>query len=491
MKILFATSEAHPLIKTGGLADVCGSLPDALRALGHDVRVVMPAYPLARARAGDPPSVGQAWVAGAARPVDILAAVLESGRVPIYLVHSPAHFDREGGPYTHPDGHDWPDNAQRFALFSRVVVELAMGRAGLDWCPDIVHGHDWQTGLVPAILSLENNRPGSIFTIHNLSYQGVFAGTTFAELQLPRRLWTWNGLEYYDQVSFIKGGLAYADKLTTVSPTYAKEIRTEAFGYGLHTLLEHRAADLHGILNGVDYNIWDPRLDPRIVANYGPDDLAGKALNKSAVQRRFALPEHPDVPLLGHVGRLVHQKGIDLLLDTLPQLLRRPLQVVTLGTGEPELERALYEAASSRPDRIAVEIGYSERLAHLLEAGCDMFVMPSRFEPCGLNQIYSLRYGTLPIVHRTGGLADTVVDADPANLAAGRATGFVFQHPDPPGVAWAINQALDLYTDRRAWQRVMLSAMAQDFSWNRSAREYARLYSEFEQRALTRQPRPI
>lgn len=475
-KILFAASEAHPLIKTGGLGDVAGSLPIALSELGQDVRLVLPAYRESLARVEGFKVITAFQCAGTA--VRILESQLPGSPVPVWLVDAPQYFDRPGGPYLGPDGRDWPDNAARFALFARVVADLALGRAGLAWQPDLMHCNDWQTGLVPALLALESRRPATVFTLHNLAYQGLFAREVFDSLDLPDALWGPEAMEFHGQFSFIKGGLVYADRLTTVSPSYAEEIRTPALGYGLEGLLNHRGRHLTGILNGADYTVWEPSRDPYIVKNYDSSSLHLKAFNKSDLQRRFELPVLKEVPLIGMIGRLVEQKGVDLLLDILPQLLRHPVQLVLLGSGEAPLEQALQDWAKTRPEHIAVHLGYSEDLAHRIEAGADMFLMPSRFEPCGLNQIYSLRYGTVPIVRRTGGLADTVVDASAETLAAGAATGFVFDTPAPQALLATLLRALSLYTQTPHWLRLAKTGMAQDFSWQKSARVYLDLYDE-------------
>ena len=308
---------------------------------------------------------------------------------------------------------------------------LALNQAGLDWQPDLVHCNDWQTGLVPALLAQQRQRPATLFTIHNLAYQGLFDRKIFDSLSLPADWWSLDKLEFHHQLSFIKGGLVYADWITTVSPTYAREIRTPAFGCGLAGLLSHRKENLTGILNGVDYQVWSPNTDNLIVQKYTARTLERKLANKQALQKTFGLPQRADLPLLGHVGRLVEQKGLDLVLKLIPKLVKRSLQLVVLGTGQPKLETALRQAALKYPGQIAVRIEYDEQLSHLLEAGSDIFLMPSRFEPCGLNQIYSLRYGTPPIVRNTGGLADTIVDTNAATLADGSANGFSFDKISP------------------------------------------------------------
>ena len=485
MDILFASSEAHPLIKTGGLADVSGSLPRAIRNSKQEIRLILPAYPAAVEAAGPLKAVATLEVTGASSPVRLLQGRLPHTRVRLYLVDCPEYFDRKGGPYSQPDGTDWPDNADRFALFSRVACEIAMNRAGLDWQPQLVHCNDWQTGLVPALLSLEATRPATLFTIHNLAYQGLFDRQAFERLGLPHEWWSMEALEFHGHLSFIKGGLVFADWINTVSPRYAEEICTPQFGCGLEGLLTHRKSQLSGILNGVDYRVWSPSRDPLIARRYSARTLRLKLENKRVLQTAFGLPDDPFVPVFAHVGRLVDQKGIDLILELLPELLQRHLQLVILGTGQPELEAALRKAGKQHPERVGVRIEYDEALSHQLEAGADAFLMPSRFEPCGLNQLYSLRYGTPPVVNNTGGLADSVTDASEASLAAGTATGFVFNRPEPQPLLDAIDRALALYAEPDRWKQLMQTGMQQDFSWTRSAAAYLDLYSALVSRSST------
>jgi starch synthase len=480
MRILFATSEAYPLSKTGGLGDVCGSLPSALRALGDDVRIVLPAYQhaLERVPDGKVREVASLNLWGSDQPVRLLETHLPEREVPVYLVSAPALFDdRAGTPYHDPEGREWPDNAARFALFSRAVEALSLGRAGLDWQPELVHGHDWTVGLVPALLSRAPKRPATMFTIHNLAHQGLFPGGSLQELGLPPEWWSLEGLEFYGQLSFIKGGLVFADCLTTVSPTYAREICRPDQGFGLDGLLRHRRDRLVGVLNGADYDVWDPTNDALVTRPYGPDTVARKAENKRALQRLFGFAETPGTPLLAHISRLVPQKGTDLLIDTIPRLMEDGVQMVVLGRGEPRFAQALTDLATRYPRQLAAYVGYSEELAHRMTAGADMFCMPSRFEPCGLNQIYSLRYGTVPIVRRTGGLADTVVDASPETIAAGAATGFAFEQPTAHALLDAVRRALRTYTrEPQVWRQLVATGMRQDFSWERGARAYQTLY---------------
>jgi starch synthase len=478
-KILFATSEAQPLIKTGGLADVAGSLPLALSEMGLDVRLVLPAYPQAVERAIPLKTVATTRISGVTEPVRILEQKRE-GNLHLYLVDCPSLFNRPGNPYTEASGRPWSDNSQRFALFCRAIVRIAMDQAGLGWCPDVVHCNDWQTGLVPALLAQEWDRPATIFTIHNLSYQGMYDSSTFAQLMLPDQLWSPDGLEFHGNFSFIKGGLVFADWITTVSPTYAEEIRTPEFGYGLEGLLQHRADRLAGVLNGIDYQIWNPATDQHIKHNYDLNSFESKQKNKLALQDELGLEENPNAMLFGNIGRIVEQKGIDPIIDILPEIMRRDdTQLVILGSGEEHLEQSLEIAAQKFPGRCAVIIGYDEHLAHRIEAGSDCFLMPSRFEPCGLNQLFSLRYGTVPIVNRTGGLADTVVDLNPASLLSKTATGFISDLPEADSLLDSVNRAIEYY--RRSgqwWEKLAKNGMKQDFSWNSSATHYLEIYAK-------------
>lgn len=482
-RILFATSEAAPLVKTGGLADISGSLPAALKAMRQAVRLVLPAYPVALERVGKTRRTASLTIDGF--NVDIHEGRMPDSGVIVWLVDSPQHFTRSGGPYADAQGNDWPDNAERFTLFSKAVVEIAMGRAGLKWQPEMLHCNDWQTGLVPALLSFEAARPATVFSIHNLAYQGRFPWSTFHHLGLPERLWHYTALEFYGDMSMIKGGLVFADRLTTVSPTYAEEICTPGLGNGLDGLLSYRCDRLSGILNGVDYAVWDPGTDPLIDSHYSREKPGAKADNKAALQHLLGLPLKADAPLLGLVSRFVEQKGIDLILDAAPALLKEGAQLALLGSGDHDLEQAVTALAAAHPRQVAAHIGYDETLAHRIEAGADFFLMPSRFEPCGLNQLYSLRYGTLPVVHRTGGLADTVVHTDATTLAAATATGFVFEHATPDGLLQAVTAALTCYRDNECLKQLRDSAMAQDFSWRQSAREYLAVYRQAIQDAAS------
>jgi starch synthase len=476
MKILLAASEMYPFVKTGGLGDVIGALPIELAQLGEEVRIILPAYPSCKNHLGKVTEVAQLQIELGAAPIRILEGQLPGGINPIWLVDSPPHFERSGNPYVDAKGRDWPDNAVRFATFCRAIIAL-IGHPKLSWSPDIVHCNDWQTGLVPALLARQKSRPVTFFTIHNLSYQGVFPFEDFQSLQLPTDLWSPAALEFYHQFSFIKGGLVFADQLTTVSPTYAQEILTPEFGCGLDGVLRTRSNHLTGILNGVNYQRWDPTADTLIAQCYDKTCWHRKAINKLALQRHCGLREDTNSVVLGFVGRLVEQKGIDLILTLLPQLLLDPKnQFIFLGEGEQNYQDELRELAQRHPQQLGISISYDECLAHLIQAGADIFLMPSRFEPCGLSQLYALRYGTVPIVRRTGGLSDTVVDATEANLRQGRATGFAFEEATPAALLATIRRALTFYGQRSQWRQLALTGMEQDFSWHTSAKAYLELY---------------
>jgi starch synthase len=478
MKVLFVASEAFPLMKTGGLGDVCGSLPPALAALGVHVRLLMPAYRDTLAVAGSLKTIARLRLPPDGAEATLLEGVLPGTDMPVWLLDHPPSFDRPGNPYTSSDGHGWPDNAERFARLNRAAVLIALGRAQTAWRPDVVHAHDWQAGLVSALLRNEPQRPATVFTIHNLAYQGVFPYHTFISLGLPKELWAYDALEFHGQFSFIKGGLAFADRITTVSPTYAREIRTPAFGEGLDGLLRHRSHVLSGILNGIDERHWDPAHDQHLDSRYAATRWPDKLPNKLALQQELQLPARAEIPLASWVGRLVAQKGVDLLLEALPALMAEPLQLVVLGSGEARYERWLRDAADQYPGRVALLIGYDEVLAHRIFAGSDLFLMPSRFEPCGLSQLYALRYGAVPVVHGVGGLADTVRDAAVNASHNNAASGIVFNNASGAAFAAACRRALTLYHDEQRWAQLAINGMRQDFSWRHSAGEYRALYDQ-------------
>ncbi|MEW6677531.1 MAG: glycogen synthase GlgA [Pseudomonadota bacterium] len=467
MKILYITSEAVPLVKTGGLADVSGALPAALRAIGMDCRILLPGYPrVLEVAEGLTPICDLHGLPGhpAAR---LLEGRMPDGTTPLYVLDVPAAFDRLGGPYQDEHGHDHVDNAWRFAVFSKAAALLASHQSPLDWRPDLVHCHDWQTGLVPAYLKFMGESLPSLMTIHNLAYQGIFPPATLPLLDLPPASFSIEGVEYYGNVSFLKAGLYYAWQLSTVSPTYAREIQQAELGMGMQGLLAQRTSQLTGILNGIDTQDWNPGADHHIPCAFRARAPGDKRLCKQALQARMGLEQRPDAPLFGLIARMTHQKGLDLVLAVAEGIIHRGGQLVMLGTGDKLIEQAVRDTCQKHPGQAACFIGYDEALSHQIEAGSDVFLMPSRFEPCGLNQMYSLRYGTLPIVHATGGLADTVQDG---------VTGFVFLEPTPHALWLAVERALDLYPDKTAWRRMMKNGMEQDVSWEHSAREYVALY---------------
>ncbi len=472
-RILFATSEVYPLVKTGGLADVSGSLPAALRELGYDVQLLLPGYPAALTRARDDGAVCQARLSLDGFDVELWQGRLPGTEVPLWLVDCAPLFDRAGNPYQDDRGEDWSDNARRFHLFARVAALMALGEAGLSWVPEIVHCNDWQSALTPALLAPYPNRPGTVFTIHNLAYQGLFSRDTFDDLELDDSLWHFQRLEFYGQLSFIKGGLVFSDRITTVSPEYAREIRTPEYGYGLDGLLRHRKDQLSGIVNGIDTGQWDPQTDQHLSSHYRADDLRGKVWCRTALCRELGL-ESGSGPILGFIGRLVEQKGVDWLIAAMPALLERGCRFAILGSGEDRYESPLKQLARDWPGRFSLTIGYNEALAHRITAGCHMFLMPSRFEPCGLNQMYSLHYGTLPVVHGVGGLKDTVFD--PLNSTMDRANGFCFDEPGAEALLVAIERALETLEQPKVWRRLQKNAMSGDYSWTRSAEQYGHLY---------------
>lgn len=474
-KILFATSEAHPLIKTGGLADVASSLPRALLKRGHDIKILLPAYAsvLQKAKESGVKKVAELSLSG--QTIGLLQTRLPGSRVTVLLVDIPQFSDREGNPYCGPDGTDWSDNHWRFFVFAKAAEAIALDKANLKWQPDVVHCNDWQTGLIPALLAPHKQKPASVFTIHNLAYRGLFPYQVFAELGLPADYWHHEKLEFYGQMSFMKGGLVFADAITTVSKTYAQEIQTPEFGCGLEGVLRARATDLTGVLNGIDIDEWNPGCDKLITHNYNRRSISQKINNKTALQARLGLPVNKSIPVLGFIGRLVEQKGVDLILKQMEQLLAQKCQLVILGSGIQSYEEALKNIAAQHPQKVSVTIGYDETLAHQIEASADIFLMPSVFEPCGLNQMYSLRYGTLPVVNAVGGLRDTVQER-PLDDIDTDGNGFVFHKATPEELHAAIKRALRAYEQPEVWKKMQQNAMSQDFSWEKSAEQYEEIY---------------
>lgn len=477
MRVLHVAAEVFPLVKTGGLADVVGALPQALAGAGADVRLVLPGYPaIVDAVLHQKPVAELGPLFGAGR-VTLRLGTMPYSHIPAYVIDAPWLYRRSGGPYQAADGSEWADNLQRFALLGWMAAHLAAGEMDPEWAPQVLHAHDWHAALACAYMAAHpGTAASSVFTVHNLAFQGLFPQPEFAQLGLPLRFMQSHGLEFHGQLSFMKAGLKYAQRITTVSPTYAHEIATHEFGCGLDGVIRGRGADVSGILNGVDGAVWNPATDSGLAARYSVQDLAGKPRNKAALQKEVGLEVRPQAPLFGVVSRLTAQKGLDLVLAALPALLRSGAQLVVQGTGDPVLEAAFTAAAFSHPSQVAVRIGYDEVFAHRLIAGSDLMMVPSRFEPCGLTQLYALRYGTLPLVRRVGGLADTVVDADEAAVKEGRATGFVFDAATPAALEGALLRAVQAHATAPLWRQLVTTAMQQDFSWDGAAARYMTLY---------------
>jgi starch synthase len=478
LKILFVTPECAPLVKTGGLGDVSASLPAALREIGIDARVLLPGYRAVMAANPRATEVGRFRALG--RAVRVLDAELPGG-VPLLILDCPELFDRGGGPYQSDDGDDWEDNALRFGVLSRVAATLGTERSPVDWRPDVVHCNDWPAALAPVYLAVEPGpRAASLVTVHNLAFQGLFEPARARGLDLPAQALRVEGLEFYGRYSFLKGALVFADAINTVSPTYAREIQGEELGFGLDGVLRHRSERLFGVLNGIDVNVWNPQTDPWIPSHYGPLTLEKKLGNKLALRERMGLGGSSDLPLMAMVTRLTHQKGIDLVLEAVDTLLEFPAQIAVVGTGERELVEQLQAMHARHPRDFGVFIGFDESLAHLVEAGADMFLMPSRFEPCGMNQMYSQRYGTPPIANATGGLVDTVFDEDrifsPSPSGEGHPTGFLMEEATTEALVTACGRAFTAFQDPRRWRGLQVNGMARDFGWGTAAREYAEIY---------------
>ncbi len=451
------------------------SLPSALHQLRHDIRLVMPAYPQAKQQLKNITRKVKLNISDL--ETEILESSLPNTNIPLLLIDCPSLFNREGNPYTDEQGHPWPDNAQRFAQFCRAIVSIAIDQAQLDWQPDILHCNDWHTGLSGALLSLEQQRPRIIFTIHNLAYQGLFPHETFVDLKLPEELWSYDKVEFNGQLSFIKAGIVYADHVNTVSPTYAKEIQTAEYGAGLDTLLTYHSAKLSGIINGINLQEWNPETDKHIHQNYTAKNIQEKRKNKLSLQKQLNLPIDANIPLFSVISRIAEQKGIDLIISILSNIVENNTQIVLLGAGDKSLETQIVSLAQQSPNHIAANIGYDEALAHTITAAADFFLMPSRYEPCGLNQMYSQRYGTIPIVRNTGGLADTVINyAKTMDHTA--STGIAFDEGNKDELLHAINTALELYSNQDLFKQVQLNAMQQDFSWQKSALEYTKIYMD-------------
>ncbi len=485
LNILFVSSEVEPFAKTGGLADVSAALPKAIKDLGHEIRIMMPRYrfiserkfrlhDIIRLKEISVP-VGNATEIG-----NVKSSFISNlkDKVQVYFLDNEKYFGRDGVYQSPKRKEDYKDNDERFIFFNRGALETLKK---LGWQPDIIHCNDWQTGLIPAYLkTLYADDPffkstKVVFTIHNMAYQGAFPAESFEKTNLPKKTFSPNGVEAYGKLNFLKAGLYYADAITTVSEKYAEEISTSAeLGAGLHEFLAHRRKDLHGILNGIDYQVWDPAADNLIYRRYDIKSLEAKLDNKRALQQRFKLRQDLSIPLIGAVSRLVDQKGFDLMLEALDDMLTMDVQLVMLGDGDKHLEKKFEAAQKKYSDRMGVHFGLDEELAHLIEAGSDMFLMPSKYEPCGLNQMYSMRYGTIPIVRATGGLDDTVEDQS----VNSKGTGFKFEKYDAKEMLKAIQRAVKQYQQEEEWKKLMRNAMMQDFSWKHSAKKYIALYRD-------------
>ena len=479
LKVLSVASEAVPLIKTGGLADVAGALPAALAPHGVATTTLLPGYPAVLAAFGKAKPI-HAWSSLLGTPARLLAGTLD-GTHPLLVLDAPALYARDGAPYTDAAGRDWGDNWQRFAALARAAADIASGavmKRGKPQRFDLLHAHDWQAALACAYLRFApsgSRHVPSVVTIHNIAFQGWFGGEVFPRLELPEAAWSIDGVEYHKGVGMLKAGLACADAVTTVSPTYAREVRSARFGMGLEGLVTARGDAVHGILNGIDAAVWNPATDAALASRYSTRTLAKRTANKRALEAEFGLVES-DGPLFVVITRLTWQKGMDVLLEVLDHLVGIGGRLALLGSGDLAIERDLFAASTRHPGRIGVQTGYDEALSHRMQGGGDAILLPSRFEPCGLTQLYGLAYGCLPVVARTGGLADTVIDANPAALAAGCATGVQFDGIDYDNLAAALTRTVALYRTPATWERMQKNAMACDFSWASSGRAYAELY---------------
>ncbi|HWT60073.1 MAG TPA: glycogen synthase GlgA [Rhizobium sp.] len=480
MKVLSVSSEVFPLIKTGGLADVSGALPIALKAFGVETKTLLPGYPAVMKVIRDP-------VIRLEFP-DLLgepAAVLEVQHegLDLLILDAPAYYNRPGGPYVDPLGKDYPDNWRRFAALSLAASEIAAGLLP-GWRPDLVHTHDWQAALTSVYMRYyPTPELPSVLTIHNIAFQGQFGPEIFPGLRLPAHAFATDSIEYYGTVGYLKGGLQTAHAITTVSPTYADEILTPEFGMGLEGVIASHIDNLHGIVNGIDTDIWNPATDPVVHTHYGPTTLKNREENRRSIAEFFHL-DNDDAPIFCVISRLTWQKGMDIVANVADEIVAMGGKLVVLGSGEAALEGALLASASRHPGRIGVSIGYNEPMSHLMQAGCDAIIIPSRFEPCGLTQLYGLRYGCVPIVARTGGLNDTVIDANHAALAAKVATGIQFSPVTETGMLQAIRRAMHFYVDRKLWTQLQKQGMKSDVSWEKSAERYAALYSSLVSKGM-------
>jgi starch synthase len=470
LRVLAVAAEIYPIVKTGGLADVAGALPMALKAYGIETRTLVPGYPdVIKVLANV--DILRRWpdfFGGAAR---LLGGSHEG--LDLLVIDAPHLYARPGNPYVMPNGRDWPDNGVRFAALSRVAADI--GQGATSFVPDIVHAHDWQAGLAPAYLHYSDRpRPATVMTVHNLAFQGQFPRELLDTFGLPPDSYNIHGVEYYGAIGFLKAGLQFADRITTVSPTYAIEVQTDEGGMGLGGLLRERTQDLSGILNGIDTSVWDPEKDSRLAACFTIDQLEARAANKVALQRRFGLEQSPGTPLIAAISRLSWQKGLDLLLETVSTVLKEGMQFVLLGSGDTDLQDRYQAVSNANPGKIGVHIGYDEALAHLIQAGADILIVPSRFEPCGLTQLCALRYGAVPIVARVGGLADSIVDIAESN----EPTGFKFGPVTVDNLANALRKANVLFQNTSIWRKLQRNGLSTDVSWHKRASQYASLYRD-------------
>jgi len=497
MRIVFAASEAAPFAKTGGLADVSGALPKHLHELGNQIAVIMPYYKMVRESGADVTPTGEKFtvpVGQISKEATVLKSHLPDSDTPVYFIRQDSYFDRDD--LYAEGGVDFKDNCERFVFFSRAVLEVA--KRVFDTV-DIIHCNDWQTALVPVYMKTlyaddvglrrprALDRAASVLSIHNLAYQGLFWHWDMRLTGLDWSLFNWQQLEYYGKLNLLKGGIVYADSISTVSKRYAREIQTPEYGVGLEAVIQTRADDLYGILNGIDYTVWNPEVDDLISAKYSTDHLEGKAQCKRELQKLNKLPQKPDVPLIGVISRLDKQKGFDLLADIIGDLMQEEIQFVLLGTGSPKYHRIFENIAGSYPKKTGINLTFNNKLAHQIEAGADMFLMPSRYEPCGLNQMYSLKYGTVPVVRATGGLADTITDLNEETKADETANGFSFEEYTPRALLETIRRAVRTF-NTPDWQALMMRGMRQDWSWTRSAREYVEMYERTRAKTAKRQP---
>ena len=476
LQVLSVASEVYPLIKTGGLADVAGALPGAVAPHGVKVRTLLPAYPKVLAALGSNAEAVHTWPSLFGGEARLLAG--QAGTLDILAIDAPHLFGREGNPYLASDGSDWSDNAFRFAALGRVAAEIGQGLVPA-LRPDVIHGHDWQAGLAFAYMHYDTaRRPGTVFTIHNMAFPGQFPASLLGPLGLSAEAMSVDGIEYFGTISYLKAGLLFADRITTVSPTYATEILTPEYGMGFDGLLRTRAGVLSGIRNGIDEDVWNPADDATIPAPYDAGHIEARAKNKRALQTKLGLVKNPDALLFGVVSRLSSQKGLDLLLQAIPTLVERGAQLAVLGSGDKWYEDGFRNATAFHPGVIGVQLGYDEGMAHLIQAGADALLVPSRFEPCGLTQLCALRYGCVPLVARVGGLADTVVDANEMALASGAATGFQFSPVTLEALESAIHRAATVYDDKDDWASLVKAGMATDVSWRRPARAMTKIYRD-------------